>query len=129
MAYVVNPNITQNVSIRTKGPPRILLKRYFCNNLENCGYSEESNIPALQSKLKTCTGCQLVKYCSEDCKGLKWPEHKELCKKRRNDLRKLDELQANAEKFTAEISFTESKSAFETARIAFEKFLLVNILI
>ena len=125
MAYVINTNMTQNVAIRVKGPPRILLKRYFCNNLENCGYSEECNIPhlpPLQSKLKTCTGCQLVKYCSEDCERLKWPEHKELCKKRRNDLRKLDELQANAEKFATEISCTESKSAFETKRLAFEKF-------
>ena len=43
----------------------------------NCGKGEENSI-----KLKTCTACLLVKYCSRECQAAHRPQHKKECKKR-----------------------------------------------
>ena len=69
---------------------KLLLKRYYCNNTEVCGYSEEINAPT--SSLKSCVRCDLVKYCSKDCEIEKRPEHHVVCKERRNHLRRINEL-------------------------------------
>ena len=50
-----------------------------------CGIAETDDI-----KLKDCDGCDLVKYCSDDCKRDHKPKHEEDCKKRAAELR--DEL-------------------------------------
>ena len=61
------------------------------NNLEaaavdkccaSCGKAEVDDI-----KLMDCDGCDLVKYCSDECKEGHRPEHEESCKKRVADLR------------------------------------------
>ena len=33
------------------------------------------------AKLKKCSGCQVVSYCSVDCQRTHWPDHKTFCKK------------------------------------------------
>ena len=57
---------------------KLLLKRYYYNNSDICGYSEETNAP--NSPLKTCFRCEPVKYCSKDCEIQKRPEHHVVCK-------------------------------------------------
>ena len=47
----------------------------------NCGKGEEAGI-----KLKACTACKLVKYCSRDCQIAHRPQHKKDCKKRAKEL-------------------------------------------
>ena len=47
----------------------------------NCGKVEDDSI-----KLKTCTACKLVKYCSRDCQIAHRPQHKKACKKRAKEL-------------------------------------------
>ncbi len=48
----------------------------------NCGIAEIDNI-----KLKNCTACYLVKYCSVKCQKEHRPKHKRDCKKRAAELR------------------------------------------
>ena len=52
----------------------------FC--CASCGIAEIDNI-----KLKECDGCDLVQYCSDECKGQHTSEHAEACKKRAAELR------------------------------------------
>ena len=40
---------------------------------ENCGKVAE--------KMKKCSVCRLVRYCSEECQLEDWTEHEGLCKK------------------------------------------------
>ena len=47
----------------------------------NCGKGEEEN-----HKLKSCTACKLVKYCSRDCQIAHRPQHKKECKRRAAEL-------------------------------------------
>jgi len=51
----------------------------------SCGVAEIDDI-----KLKNCTDCGLVKYCSGACQREHWPQHEEACSKRAAELR--DEL-------------------------------------
>jgi len=44
----------------------------------NCGKED--------SKLKSCTACKLVKYCSRECQIAHRPQHKKVCKKRAAEL-------------------------------------------
>ena len=48
----------------------------------NCGKAEVDNV-----KLKICTACRLVKYCSVDCQKNHRPQHKKACKKRIAEIR------------------------------------------
>jgi hypothetical protein len=48
----------------------------------SCGKAEVDNI-----KLKICTACKLVKYCSVECQKNHRPMHKKACKKRAAELR------------------------------------------
>jgi len=47
----------------------------------NCGKGEEESV-----KLKSCTACKLVKYCSRDCQIAHRPQHKKECRKRAAEL-------------------------------------------
>ncbi len=47
----------------------------------NCGIAEIDEI-----KLEECDGCDLVKYCSDKCRGEHREQHSEECKKRANEL-------------------------------------------
>jgi len=47
----------------------------------NCGKGEDSS-----GSLKSCTACQMVKYCSRDCQIAHRPQHKKECKKRAAEL-------------------------------------------
>ena len=49
----------------------------------NCGQSEEGGIV----KLKNCTACRLVKYCSVDCQRAHRKQHKEACRQRAAELK------------------------------------------
>ena len=51
----------------------------------SCGIAEIDEI-----KLKTCTACKSLRYCSVECQKKHWPHHKRACKKRMAELR--DEL-------------------------------------
>ena len=51
----------------------------------SCGIAEIDDI-----KLKDCDGCDLVRYCSDECQQDHKSEHEEACKKRAAELR--DEL-------------------------------------
>ena len=48
----------------------------------NCGKAAVDNV-----KLKICTACKLVKYCSVDCQKNHRPQHKKACKKRAAEIR------------------------------------------
>ena len=56
-----------------------------CECCASCGKAEIDDI-----KLVPCDGCDLVKYCGDDCRENHKPEHEEECKKRAAELR--DEL-------------------------------------
>jgi len=47
----------------------------------NCGKGEEES-----GKLKHCTACMMVKYCSRDCQIAHRPQHKKECRKRATEL-------------------------------------------
>ena len=49
----------------------------------NCGKGEENTE---SEKLKTCSGCKTIKYCSADCQKAHRPQHKKECKKRAAEL-------------------------------------------
>ena len=51
----------------------------------SCGIAEIDDI-----KLVPCDGCDLVRYCGDECQNNHQPEHEEACKKRAAELR--DEL-------------------------------------
>ena len=48
----------------------------------NCGKHGSTNV-----KLKKCTACRLVKYCSVDCQKIHRKQHKKACKQRAAELR------------------------------------------
>ncbi len=48
----------------------------------NCGKAAVDNI-----KLKLCTACKLVKYCSVECQKNHRPQHKKACKKKAAEIR------------------------------------------
>ena len=48
----------------------------------SCGKAAVDNI-----KLKNCTACKLVKYCSVECQKNHRPQHKKACKKRAAEIR------------------------------------------
>jgi hypothetical protein len=48
----------------------------------NCGKSAGDDV-----KLRKCTACKLVKYCSVECQKIHRPQHKKACKKRAAELR------------------------------------------
>ncbi len=48
----------------------------------NCGKAEVDDV-----KLKMCTACKLVKYCSVECQKSHWPKHKRECKKKAAEIK------------------------------------------
>src|SRR5210317_934204 len=48
----------------------------------SCGKAEVDDV-----KLKICTACKLVKYCSVECQKNHRPQHKKACKKRMAEIR------------------------------------------
>src|SRR6056300_1603248 len=48
----------------------------------SCGKAAVNNV-----KLKLCTACKLVKYCSVECQKNHRPQHKKACKKRMAEIR------------------------------------------
>ena len=53
-----------------------------CSCCASCGVAGNDDI-----KLKNCTACYLVRYCSVKCQKEHWPKHKKECKKRAAELR------------------------------------------
>ncbi len=60
-------------------------KEVSTSSCASCGIAEGNDV-----KLKECDGCDLVRYCSDECQGDHRAEHNEKCKKRAAELR--DEL-------------------------------------
>ena len=55
---------------------------------EAVSYCASCGIPEVDSvKLQPCDGCDLVRYCSDDCQKDHWPEHEAKCKERTAELR------------------------------------------
>jgi hypothetical protein len=50
----------------------------------SCGIAEGDDI-----KLKKCTACDLVKYCSDECQQDHRPNHEEICKERAAELHEI----------------------------------------
>eukprot|EP00985_Skeletonema_marinoi_P030204 scaffold31073_cov81-Skeletonema_marinoi.AAC.1 len=48
----------------------------------SCGVAEVDDV-----KLKDCSACDLVRYCSDECQNDHRPQHKGACKKRAAELR------------------------------------------
>jgi hypothetical protein len=44
--------------------------------LDSCGYCGESSV----AKMKTCSKCRRVKFCSDACNREGWPRHKAQCR-------------------------------------------------
>ena len=59
-------------------------KEDIVSSCANCGKGEES------VKLKSCTACKLVKYCSRDCQIAHRPQHKKECRKRAAELHDIE---------------------------------------
>ena len=59
----------------------IINEDYEVSICANCGKGEEESF-----KLKACTACKLVKYCSRECQIAHRPQHKKACKKRAAEL-------------------------------------------
>ena len=53
----------------------------------NCGRVADADANENGVKLKTCSACLLVRYCSTECQKKHWPKHKRACKARAADLR------------------------------------------
>jgi len=51
----------------------------------NCGKGEEES-----HKLKNCTACKMVKYCSRECQIAHRPQHKKECRKRAAELHDIE---------------------------------------
>ena len=66
-------------------------RSYFCYN---CKIRKNPGDP--ESTLETCGDCQLVKFCSDDCKAKALPFHGDECEIRRKDLEQLQTLTAKA---------------------------------
>jgi hypothetical protein len=75
----------------------------------SCGIAEVDDI-----KLKTCTACKSVRYCSVKCQRDHRPEHKKACKKRA------------AEILTRFCSSNPKASTSGTARSAFYRYRLMQ---
>jgi len=52
-----------------------------------CGKAEGDKITDDEIKLKLCTACNLVKYCSVECQKNHWPQHEKACKKKAAEIR------------------------------------------
>jgi len=55
--------------------------KYNTLTCANCGKGEDNSI-----KLKSCTACKLVKYCSRDCQISHRSQHKKECKRRAKEI-------------------------------------------
>ena len=62
-------------------------RSYFCYN---CKIRKNPGDP--ESTLETCRDCQLVKFCSDDCKAKALPFHGDECEIRRKDLEQVQTL-------------------------------------
>ena len=68
----------------------------------NCGKGEEES-----SKLKNCTACKLVKYCSRDCQIAHRPQHKKECRKRATELHDIELFKQPPQKEDCPICFLQ----------------------
>ena len=81
----INSSIKQQTSSPSSEPTYQQIYGMSENNsmstCANCGKGEEES-----EKLKTCTACKMVEYCSVACQKAHRPLHKKACKKRAAEL-------------------------------------------
>lgn len=56
------------------------------NSFPQCFWNPEDDKEDDRRPLKRCRACMNVFYCSQKCQKRDWPEHKEICKSRREDI-------------------------------------------
>ena len=90
--FVENSQSTKTDSVwQEKRAKMAVWRSYFCYN---CKIRKNPGDP--ESTLETCGDCQLVKFCSDDCKAKALPFHGDECEIRRKDLEQLQTLTAKA---------------------------------
>ncbi|KAI0741325.1 hypothetical protein C8Q80DRAFT_128957 [Daedaleopsis nitida] len=73
--------------IKSRQPPLVVTTR--CHH---CG-AEEHSLPEGQ-KLKRCTGCKTLVFCSKECQKASWSEHKLLCRRPTSSTQPIDGMKA-----------------------------------
>ena len=90
--FVENSQSTKTDSVwQEKRAKMAVWRSYFCYN---CKIRKNPGDP--ESPLETCGDCQLVKFCSDDCKAKALPFHGDECEIRRKDLEQLQTLTTKA---------------------------------
>lgn len=93
-----------------------LVRKYFC---EICKLAEE---PSEDLKLLQKCECGLVFFCKDKCALQTWPEHQELCQKRKKDIKKWNDfIPISRGKDFKEFAQHRLKVAFDTLEFAEEK--------
>ena len=78
----ISSNLTQGIGLIDVNDNNSISSVSIC---ANCGKGEEES-----DKLKSCTACKMVKYCSRDCQIAHRPHHKKECRKRAAELHDIE---------------------------------------
>jgi len=79
---IIGSNLTQGIESINVNNNNSTISASVC---ANCGKGEEES-----HKLKSCTACKLVKYCSRDCQIAHRSQHKKECRKRAAELHEIE---------------------------------------
>ena len=65
------------------------------NNVSNLSECDGSGKSCVTERLKQCTNCQGVRYCSRDCQRNDWKNHKKMCARMRTARKQPDSASAD----------------------------------